>query len=170
MAPLLQQLPSYDEVLALPPVLESHVAPEFIDENGHMNVRHYLDYGARGADVICRGVGIDDEYRAIRRMGLFTAEHHIRYYSEMHEGDPLSVHTLFLERSARAGHLMSLLLDRRRQVLACTVEIAVVHVDLDTRRALPYPDDVAVGIDAWIRTARSVTWPVPLSGAIGLRR
>jgi acyl-CoA thioester hydrolase len=164
------QPPSYDEVLALPPVREDRVSPDFIDENGHMNVRHYLDYGARGADRICRDVGIDDDYRATRRMGLFTAEHHIRYYRELHEGDPLSVHTLFLERSSRAGHMMSLILDRRRQVLACTVEIAVVHVDLDSRRSVPYPDDVATGIDGWIARAQDVPWPMPLSGAIGLRR
>ncbi|MBZ5738416.1 thioesterase family protein [Nocardioides mangrovi] len=169
MPPTTQQ-PTYDEVLAVPAVLEGTVAPEFIDDNGHMNVRHYLDYGAHGADRICRDVGIDRDYRANRRMGVFTAEHHIRYFSEMHEGDPFSVHTLFLERSSRAGHVISLILDRRREVLSCTVEIALVHVDLDSRRALPYPDDVAAGIDAWVAQAAAVPWPMPLSGAMGLRR
>jgi acyl-CoA thioester hydrolase len=169
MPPTTQQQPTYAEVLAVPPVVEDHVSSAFIDANGHMNVRHYLDYGAHGADMICRDVGIDDDYRTTRRLGVFTAEHHIRYFSEMHEGDPFSVHTLFLERSGRAGHLLSLILDRRREVLSCTVEITIVHVDLDTRRPIPYPDDVASALDGWV--ARSaVPWPVPLSGTMGLRR
>jgi acyl-CoA thioester hydrolase len=103
-------------------------------------------------------------------MGVFTAEHHIRYYSEMHEGDPFSVHTLFLERSARAGHLMSFILDRGREVLSCTIEIVLVHVDLDTRRSVPFPDDVAAGFDRWIDRDAGVGLPIPLNGGMGLRR
>lgn len=169
MSPTTQQ-PTYAEVRTVPPVLEGRVASGYIDANGHMNVRHYLDYGAHGADVICRDAGVDDDYRNGRRMGVFTAEHHIRYFSEMHENDPFSVHTLFLERSSRAGHLMSFILDERRSVLSCTVEITIVHVDLDTRRPVPFPDDVALRFDAWVKVAQGVRWPIPLSGAMGLRR
>jgi len=161
--------PTYAEVLGVPPVLEDRVRPVFIDVNGHMNVRHHLDYGATGADVVCRDAGIDDGYRAQRRMGVFTAEHHLRYFSEMHEDDPFSVHTLLLERSARAGHLLSLILDHRREVLSCAVEIALVHVDMDTRRAVPFPDDVAGVLDGWIARSAEVTWALPLSGAIAVR-
>lgn len=162
--------PTYAEVLGVPPVIEDRVAPAYIDANGHMNVRHYLDYGATGADVICRDVGIDDDYRAERRMGVFTAEHHIRYFSEMHDGNPFSVHTLFLERSTRAGHLISFILDREREVLSCTIEIALVHMDLDTRRPVPVPDDVAAGFDRWIARTADVGFPIPLSGAMGIRK
>jgi acyl-CoA thioester hydrolase len=163
------QLPSYHQVLDLPALLEGTVAPEFIDLNGHMNIRHYIDYGAHSADVICRDVGIDDDYRAHRRMGVFTAEHHIRYFGEMHEGGKFSVHTLALDRSARACHLLSHLLDRTNELLACTVEIVLVHVDLDTRRPVTIPDDVAAGLDRWIDKSRQVGWPAPVSGAMGIR-
>jgi acyl-CoA thioester hydrolase len=164
------QVPTYEQVLALPPVIETRVAPDYIDYNGHMNVRHYLSYGATGADVVVRDAGIDDAYRAERRMGVFTAEHHIRYYAEMHDDDPFSVHTLFLERSARAGHLLSFILDRRREQLSCSVEIVLVHVDLDTRRSVPFPEDVAAGFDRWIDRDAGRDLPLPLNGAMGLRR
>lgn len=162
-------LPSYQQVLKIEELLAGTVDPDFIDVNGHMNIRHYLDYGATSADVICRRVGIDDAYRAQRRMGVFTAEHHIRYFSEMHEAGTFSVHTLFLGRSAKAGHLLAFILDRDREVLACTVEIILVHVGMDTRRPLDFPDDIAESIDAWVTEAAKVTWPIPLSGAMGLR-
>lgn len=162
-------LPSYQQVLELEPLLTGEVSPDFIDVNGHMNIRHYLDYCATSADAICRSVGIDDDYRAQRRMGVFTAEHHIRYFSEMHEGGKFSVHTLFLGRSGKAGHLLAFLLDRDREALACTVEIVLVHVGMDTRRPVEFPQDVAAAIDGWVSEAAKVSWPVPLSGSMGLR-
>ena len=163
-------LPSYDDVLALPVLLEGSVTIDFIDVNGHMNIRHYLDYGAHSADVIIRRIGIDDDYRAQRRLGVFTAEHHIRYFTEMHEGDRFSVHTLFLDRSEKAGHLLAFVLDDTDRVLSCTVEIVLVHVDMDARRPVDFPDDIAAGIDRWVDDAKAVTWPVPVSGAMGIRR
>jgi acyl-CoA thioester hydrolase len=161
--------PSYDQVTGLPVLVEATVDPSFIDLNGHMNVRHYLDHGAHGADALIRDAGIDDDYRAERRLGVFTAEHHIRYFSEMHEGDKFTVHALLMERSTRAAHLIAFVVDRVDEAVACTVEIMLVHVGLDTRRPEPFPADVATRLDEWI--ARSdVQWPVPVCGAIGIRR
>ena len=164
------ELPSYEQVLELPALLEGTVDPDFIDVNGHMNIRHYLDYGATSADVMIRQAGIDDDYRAERRMGVFTAEHHIRYFGEMHEGEKFSVHTRFLERSDKVGHLLACILDRTHEVLACTLEIILVHVDMDTRRPVGFPDDIAAGLDRWIAESQQATWPAPLSGSMGIRR
>jgi len=163
-------LPSYQQVLEIPCLLEGTVTPDFIDANGHMNVRYYLDSGATSADALIRQVGIDDEYRARRRMGVFTVEHHLRYFTEMREGDKFSVHTLFLDRSDKVGHLLALILDRVDEVLSCTVEIVLVHVDMDTRRPVPFPEDIAAGLDRWIDEAGKVEWPAPLCGAMGIRR
>lgn len=162
--------PSYQQVLDLPLILEGQVSSDFIDVNGHMNIRHYLDAGAHGADVVCRQVGIDDDYRAERRLGVFTAEHHIRYFTEMHEGGKFTVHTAFLERSPKAAHLLSFILDRDLEVLSCTVEILLVSVDMDTRRPAEFADDVAARMDELIRASAALDWPLPLSGAMGIRR
>lgn len=167
---ILPALPTYEQVLALPALLEGTVTPDFIDVNGHMNIRHYLDAGALSADMLIRRIGIDDGYRAERRMGVFTVEHHIRYFTEMHEGGAFSVHPLLLERSAKAGHLIAFIVDRAAEVLSCTVEIILVHVGMDTRRPIDFPDDIAAGLDAWVALAAEVAWPVPLSGAMGIRR
>lgn len=163
-------LPTYDDVLDLPALLEGTVSPSFIDVNGHMNIRHYLDAGANGADVICRRSGIDDDYRARRRMGVFTAEHHIRYFAELHEGDTFSVHARFLGRSGKAGHLITFVLGRDRELLSCTVEILLVHVDMDIRRPVEFPPDVAAGLDEWIAAGEAVGWPAPVCGVMGIRR
>lgn len=162
-------LPSYDEVLDLPALVDGEVTPDFIDANGHMNIRHYLDAGAMSADVLCRQIGIDDVYRAERRLGVFTAEHHIRYFSEMHRGGKFSAHTVVVDRSATAAHLLSFILDRTGERLACTVEIVLVGVGMDTRRPAPFPHDVAEALDRHIAESRSLAWALPLSGGMGIR-
>ncbi|KRB76111.1 hypothetical protein ASE01_13865 [Nocardioides sp. Root190] len=162
-------LPSHDQVLELPALLEGEVTPDFIDGNGHMNIRHYLDAGASGADHLCRGMGIDDTYRGQRRLGIFTAEHHIRYLAEMHEGRKFSVHTALVARSNRAAHLLSLIIDRDAEVLSCTVEILVVGVGMDTRRPADFPDDIARHMDELVNQSDGLSWPLPLSGAMGIR-
>lgn len=165
-----QPLPSYDDIAALPALVEATVEPAFIDVNGHMNIRHYLDCGATSADLLIRRVGIDDEYRSQRRLGVFTAEHHLRYATEMHEGDAFSGHTVVVDRSARAAHLLSVVLDRSHGVVSCTVEIVLVHVDMDIRRPARFPDDVAAGLDRHVAATQQLAWPLPLSGAMGIRR
>lgn len=162
-------LPMYHQVLDLPVLHEREVTPDFIDLNGHMNIRHYLDAGAFSADVLCRRIGIDDAYRAQRRLGVFTAEHHIRYLAEMHEGRTFSVHTALVDRSAKATHLLSLILDRDSETLSCTVEILLVGVDMDSRRPAAFAPDVAERMDALIAESEALSWALPLSGAMGIR-
>lgn len=163
------RVPAYAEVVRLPVVGEGAVAPQHIDANGHMNVRHYLDFDVLATFALVEQVGVDDEYRARRRMGLFTAEHHLRYHAELQEGDRLTVHARVLERSEKALHLMVFLLDRERDLLANTLEVVAVHVDLDTRRATAMPPDIAAGFDQLVEQSQALAWVAPVCGAMGLR-
>lgn len=151
-------------------MLTGTVAPDYIDVNGHMNIRHYLEYGAVAADMVCRDVGIDDAYRAGRRMGVFTVEHHLRYFSEMHEGEEFSAHTRALERSDKAVHLMTFLLDASNRRVSNTLEILLIHVGMDTRRPTPIPLDIAEGWDRHIKESVELDWSAPVCGVIGIRR
>jgi acyl-CoA thioester hydrolase len=84
-------LPTAAQVAELPNPLRCNVTDDRIDANGHMNVLHYLDFGSSGADALVRQIGIDDAYRAQRRLGVFAPEHHLRYYSELLERDETDV-------------------------------------------------------------------------------
>jgi acyl-CoA thioester hydrolase len=103
-------------------------------------------------------------------MGVFTAEHHLHYSSELHEGEKVSVHSRVLARSDKAAHLMAFLLDRTHGRLANTLELVLVHVDLDTRRATPMPEDVAAGFDRYVAETSALGWAAPVCGAMGARR
>jgi acyl-CoA thioester hydrolase len=164
------QLPSAEQIDLLPDPIEGVVTDEFIDVNGHMNVLHYLDWGSRCAEALVEHAGIDDAYRATRRMGLFTVEHHLAYYGELRRGETFSVHARVLERSDKVLHLMTFLVDRSANRLSNSLEILLVHVDLQTRRARRLPAEVAAAFDAHIARSRSLDWSAPICGAIGIRR
>lgn len=162
-------LPTVEEIMMLPAQVKRVVPAEFIDANGHMNVVHYLSLGIHAADVVVRDVGITDDYRAERRRGVFTAEHHLNYYSELHLGDEISAHTRVLGRSDKAVHMMVFIVDVTDGRLANTLELTLVHVGMDTRRPADLPEDVAAGFDRFIEEHAALAWDAPLSGAMGIR-
>lgn len=162
--------PAFEQVMQLPALVEAPVRPEFIDVNGHMNVRHYLELNADGTTVVCEEVGIDDAYRAERGMGVFTSEHHLRYHSELHLGEELSVHPVVLDRSEKVVHMMTYLLDRTHRRLSNTLELVLVHVDLGTRRPVPMPGEIAAGFDRFIAEGDALSWRAPVCGVMGVRR
>ncbi|MGW1737841.1 thioesterase family protein [Nocardia sp. NPDC001965] len=167
---MIDGLPTANEVAALPEAIAGAVTGEALDGGDHMNIVQYLKWGSLGADALVRAVGIDDGYRADRKMGVFTAEHHLAYYSELREGDRFTVAGRFLERSARAVHMMMFLADTAGGRVANTVEIMLVHVDLRHRRAVDLPADIAVALDEHIARSRALPWSAPVCGAMRIRR
>jgi acyl-CoA thioester hydrolase len=161
--------PRFEEVAQLSTSAEGVVLPEHIDANGHMNIRHYVEYDSLGTFAVVEDVGIDDAYRAERGMGLFTAEHHLRYHRELREGARFSVHVRFLARGERSLHLMAFLLDQDQGLLANTLEVLAVHVDLTTRRSTPIPEDIAAGFDRLVVESDALAWTAPTCGAMGVR-
>ena len=164
-------IPTYDDVVELPREWGPITVPaSFEDENGHMNVRHYFDLCINSLQVVFDRLGIDDEYRASRGQGVFTAEHHVRYYSECHVGDDVSIHSRYVDRSDKIMHAMAFLVNDTTCRLACTLEVVVTHVDMTTRRVTPFDADVAAIIDAERARTDAVGWDAPVCGAMGIRR
>jgi acyl-CoA thioester hydrolase len=163
-------LPPFSQVVALPGQVTGSVGDSFIDDNGHMNVRRYLDQAVHGASTWADSVGIDPSYRADRRMGIFTTTHHLDYHSELHLGWEFSVHVVLADRAAKAVHLIAMITDVTNERLASTVETLLVHVDLDTRRPVSIPEDIDARLNAELAATRSLPWQLPLSGAVAIRR
>lgn len=162
--------PPYQAISALDSVIQRRVESDTTDGNGHMNVRHIYAYAVAGADLLAEQVGINDAYRSNRRMGTFAAEHHIRFFSEMRETNRLSVHPLWVDRSERVGHVLVFLLNRTTCMLSSILELVVVNVDLNSRSSVPFPPDIAAEIDRAVEATRGISWPIPTSGVVGLRR
>lgn len=162
-------LPTSDQLATLPLAAQHVVGPEHLDENGHMNISHYFVFAGKAMwNRQRREWLIDEDYIPTRGMTSFTAEQHIRYFAECVEGDAVDVRVVIVGRADKAFHMAALLVNRTKGELACVVESIAVHVDFTTRRPVPFPDDVATAMDRAIASDRR-DWPLPLSGALGVR-
>ena len=166
----MSDLPTYDQIAQLPAVDEQVVPAEFIDLNGHMNIRHYFDAASIALWRVCIAAGMDQSYSDDRGLSLFTVEQHIRYFGELRLGERFTIHGRLLERSERAVHAMSFVVAPDARTLACTFEASYVHVDLNTRRAVAIPDDVGARFDEQIATGDALGWDAPVCGSMGVRR
>ncbi|WP_231985843.1 thioesterase family protein [Mycobacterium sp. E3247] len=165
-----QILPLAAQIAQLPCAITRNVSRDLIDGNGHMNVLHYLDFGSAAADAVVREIGIDDAYRADRQLGLFTVEHHLRYYSELIEDDTADLYARVLDRSPKVVHMISFAVDRHRKRLSATLEMVLVHVDLTRRLPVAMPVDIAAAFDKHVRYSSTLEWSAPVCGAMGVRR
>jgi acyl-CoA thioester hydrolase len=162
-------LPTYAQILQLGTVSELVVGPEHLDINDHMTVTQYLDIAAHGMRDAYLEFGLGGEQIEIRGQTVFTAEHHLRYYSELRAGTPISVHSRLLGRSQKAMHAISFIVDAREQVLSCTLELSAVNMDFGTRRPTDFPDDSRPKMDALIAQHERLDWEAPVCGAMNLR-
>jgi acyl-CoA thioester hydrolase len=162
--------PTYDQLATLPAYAEQPVPTAFEDNNGHLNVRHYLGIGSEGLDELLLTVGIPFSWPKTTGLAPLSAEHHLTYLHELRTGDQMSVRVRLLGRSERALHAVVYILDDTNQRLACVFEEIVLCVRLDPRGTEPWPNDVAAALDERIEEHSALDWEFASSaGCLKLR-
>ena len=160
--------PSYEQLAALPSYAAQPVPMAFEDVNGHLNVRHYAGIASEGLDESLVELGIPMNWPA-HGHACFSAEHHLIYLEELRTGDTMSTRVRLLGRSERAAHALVYVLDERHQRLSSVMEEIFLHVDMETRRTAPWPEDVAAALDGRIATDAELPWEPDVSGSMSLR-
>ena len=85
-----QQHPTYAQLVDLPAFAEQPVPVAFEDNNGHLNVRHYLGIGSEGLDQSLVDLGIPLNWPVKAGHACLAAEHHVTYLRELRTGDSMS--------------------------------------------------------------------------------
>ena len=162
----LKTIPSLEQVHMLPRYFARTVPPEFLDQNGHMNIQHYFGLYNEAGGAFFQSMGVDLTYFTERRLGIFDLEHHVWYLAECHAGDEVAVYGRTLARSEKRMHGVWFVTNESRRAVSCIFEFLSSHADLDARRTSAFPDDVAGSIDALIAKDAALPWPAPVSGVI----
>ena len=115
------------------------VRPEWIDENGHMNVAYYMLSFDGATDAFLDYLGLGTQYTEATGGSTFTAEAHISYLREVREGDALRFTTQMLAYDAKRFHYVHCMYHADRAYLAATCEFMVLSVDLNVRRVSVVP-------------------------------
>ncbi len=116
------------------------IAREWIDYNGHMNVAYYVLVFDHATDSLLESIGLDAGYRKIHEKSVFVAESHIVYARELLEGAEVVVTSQVLNVDDKRLHLFQTMRDTASEQTSATLETLLVHVDLNSRRASPFPE------------------------------
>jgi acyl-CoA thioester hydrolase len=118
------------------------VEPAWIDHNGHMNMAYYNVLFDRAVDEAYLLAGLGETYARTRKHSTFTAEIHLRYLKELHEGDPVRVTFQLLDFDSKRLHFFEQLFHATEGWVSATCECLSLHVDTERRKAAPFPEDV----------------------------
>lgn len=165
----MRDLPTYDQILALPTGPRLVVPTEYGDSNGHLNVRYHVAIYDDGEWALFEPLGLGEEHANAGIGGIFALEQHLTYRHEVLVGDEVSVHIRFLARKDRLLHFVSYLANHTRREVAGSMEALNGYVDLQTRRLATFPSTGAEGLDAYVAEAGQLDWQPELTGAVTLR-
>ncbi len=145
------------------------VKPEWIDENGHMNMGYYVVVFDKATDEWLDYIGLDLAFKEANDVTTFSVESHVTYQREIGEGDPLRFTTQLFGFDAKRIHYAHEMYHAEEGFLASTNELMSFHVSNETRRSAPMAPEIQARL-AEIQTAHEKL-PIPsyVGRVIGLK-
>ena len=116
------------------------VEPQWIDYNGHLNMAYYNVLFDRAVDEVYELLGIGVTYLKERNHSTFTAEAHVRYLRELHEGDPVRATFQLLDYDSKRIHYFQQLFHATEGWVSATSENMTLHVDMAAKKVTPFPE------------------------------
>ncbi|QOR38003.1 hypothetical protein HNO52_05395 [Billgrantia diversa] len=149
-------------------LLETQVAPEWVDYNGHMNDAEYARVFSLAVEALMESIGLCAAGRSRYGYTLYTLETHLCYRREAHEGQTLRVEGRLLDRDAKRLHLFFDLRDAEDNLLA-TSEQMLMGMNQQSGCPDSFPGPVAEAVTTLPQSATG-EWPELAGRRIGIRR
>lgn len=134
------------------------VRPDWIDENGHLNLAHYVTLFDWATDALWRPIGLGDSLRATGR-GTFAAEAHTLYRAELVQGEKVVIDSVLLEVDEKRLHVAHEMRRERDDVVSAQQELMFLSVDLTSRRVAPWPEAIHAGLVAGVAAHQALGRP-----------
>lgn len=146
---------------------EGRVLADWIDYNGHMSEAFYVLVFGYATDAFMDLIGMDESYRQRTSLSLYTVEAHVRYLSEVSEGESLRVSTQILATDSKRVHLFHHMYGPTDTSLA-TEEVMLLHVDASGPRTVSFDPKVSDHLEVAIRAHARLATPEQAGSSIGL--
>jgi acyl-CoA thioester hydrolase len=144
------------------------VEPQWIDYNGHLNMAYYNVLFDRGADEAFVLLGMGPDYLKTRRHSTMTAEAHVRYLREIHEGAPVTATCHLIAADAKRIHYFQELRHAEDGWLSATSECMMLHVDMTAKKVAPFPPDIAANVQRMLAAHARLPRPEGVSRRIAM--
>ena len=146
------------------------IEPDWIDYNGHLNMAYYLVLFDRCVDAAFEEFGLGPDYVKERNASFYTLEVHVTYLRELTLADKVNVALRLLDYDAKRTHYFEEMYHAEDGFLAATMECICMHVDMNTKRGAPFPDDVLARIGAMRDRHKDLPVPDQVGSVIGIKR
>ena len=144
------------------------VEPAWIDYNGHMNMAYYHVLFDRAVDEGFGLVGLGREYMEERKASFFIAEIHTLYRRELKARDQVRVTLQLVDYDEKRIHYYMETRHVEEGWVAASMEGLSLHVDMETRKVSPFPDDIAANLAVMKAAHARLARPQALGRIIGI--
>jgi len=118
------------------------VYPWQCDHIGHMNVMWYVGKFDEATWHLLALVGITPSFLREHRRGMAAVQQNITYKRELHAGDIVTIRSGVLEIRNKLIRFVHELTDEETGKVAAVAVMTGIHLDAETRRACPFPEEV----------------------------
>ncbi len=112
------------------------VKPDWLDENGHMNVANYSRAFDLGGEVFFRDCGIGWDYTREGYGTIFMTNCHLDFRRELLQDDPILVTTRLIDWSPKLVHTYQALYHQDAGYFAASAEMLFIHVAFVDRKSV----------------------------------
>lgn len=143
------------------------VAPEWVDENGHMNVAFYLKCFDDSFYEVYRAWGMNFAEVHGRGYSTFAAQTNLSYLGELFLGDAFSVETQLIEFDCKRIRWF-MTMRKADGSVAATCEWLLLFVDIRSRKVTTMPDDLFAALGRIKEAHGALPMPAQLGRGISL--
>lgn len=144
------------------------VLPEWIDNNGHMNVAFYLRAFDLAFDGVFTELALGSEMMTTANTSTFAAEIHLTYQGEVFEGDRLRVTTQLVGLDNKRFQWFQAMYHAEKGYLAGTCEWMILFVDMTQRRVTEIPPVTRQRLEAVLSAHAAIPQPPEVGRHISL--
>lgn len=148
-------------------LLETQVAPEWVDYNGHMNDAEYARVFSLAVEALMDHIGLDAAGRQQYGYTIYTLETHLCYRREAHLEQQLNVDLHLADHDAKRLHVLFEMRDSDNNLLA-TSEQMLMGIDVESGRPATLPEPVATVVGSLPKASADIADTV--GRRIGIRR
>jgi acyl-CoA thioester hydrolase len=120
------------------------IYPWQCDQMGHMNVMWYSGKFDEGTWNLFNVIGLTPSYMKENNRGMVAVEQHLTYKRELLAGNLIYIRSGILEVKEKAMRIFHEMFNAETDELAATSMLVGIHFDTVLRKAVPFPEPLAV--------------------------